>query len=55
MTPAQHLTRYPGCRSSTLIHLIQKEKMTERLRKEVEARKPWYARIIARAFVARWR
>lgn len=39
MTPAQHLTRYPGCRSTTLAHMIEREKLHDQLRKEVAARR----------------
>lgn len=39
MTPAQHLTRYPQARSSTLAYLIEREKVHDRLRKEIAARR----------------
>ncbi len=41
-TISRHLSSYPKARSSTLAYLIQRERMTAQLRKEVEARrKPW--------------
>lgn len=36
-TAAQHLTRFPQARSTTLSNLIAYEKTHDRLRKEVEA------------------
>ena len=39
MTPAQHLTRYPQARSSTVAYLIAREQKTEQLRKEIAARR----------------
>ena len=39
MTPAQHLTRYPQARSSTLAYLIRKAELHERMRKEEAARR----------------
>lgn len=37
--PSDHLARFPNARPSTIAHLIARERMTERLRKEVAASK----------------
>lgn len=39
MTPTQHLTRYPGCRSSTLARLIRQDQLHEQMRRENAARR----------------
>lgn len=36
-TAAQHVSRYPGARSTTLAYLIKAERIHEQLRREVEA------------------
>jgi len=46
-TAASHIARFPNCRTQTLTYLIEQEKMNDRLRKEVAARK-------RRAFFARF-
>jgi len=41
-TLSRHISRFPHARTTTLSHLIEREKKHEQLRKEVEARrKPW--------------
>ena len=41
-TLSRHISSYPKARASTLAYLIEREKKHEQLRKEVEARrKPW--------------
>lgn len=42
-----HLAKYPNARSSTLAFLIQKEKTTEQLRREVLAKRNPLARLLA--------
>lgn len=39
MTALDHLKRYPIARSSTLSYLIEREKRTEQLRREVRAKR----------------
>lgn len=39
MTPTKHLTKFPDCRSSTLTHLIEREKIQDQLRKEIAVRR----------------
>lgn len=46
-TASEHIRRYPNARTSTLAHLIEREKMTKRLRREVQAKRNPFRRLIA--------
>lgn len=43
---ANHLQRYPNARTTTLAHLIEREKKSEQLRREVAASQPWLKRVL---------
>lgn len=45
MTPAEHLSRYPKARPSTIAYMLKREQTTEQLRREIAASKtrPWWA------------
>lgn len=46
-TASEHIRRYPNARTSTLAHLIVREKMTAQLRREVRAKHNPLRRLIA--------